>query len=327
MTASRSGTVRRGFSLFGILLAALGTVLLLNTAGLIPFRIWSELVDYWPVLLVLVGVKLLLAPRAPLLGVGVAALIVLGAVTAAFITMPEQASREPLHVTYVEPLGNAEVLRLGMGFAAGTVKLSSDSSLVSSNSTLIAADFGNRPAEVIRDQLGRVTEIYLSEDGPGIEFTTGEGDGWEERLGPESNVVESTMSLGGLVDWSLLISPSVALELEIHAGAANLDLDLHDLNVRRIVVGAGATDIRIMLPVDAGRTSVEIAAGAADVEIVVPKGVAARIENEILLSSTQIDSDRFLETYDGSHESLDYSTANNRVDIEIEGFAANVTVS
>ena len=326
MTDLRSQAVRRGFSLFGVLLVALGIVLLLNTLGVLPFRIWLELVDYWPVLLVLVGVKMLLAPRAPLLGIGVAALIVSGAVAAAFVTMPDYRAEAPVHVTYMEPLGDTEVLRLGMGFAGGAVELSSDSSVATSDSALMAADFGNRPAEVIRDKTGRLTEIYLSAGSPGFSITTDDGKAWDVQ-GPHSDVFYPELNVGGLVDWRLKISPHVALELEIHAGAADLDLDLQELNVRKVAVGAGASDIRILLPANAGRTSVEIAAGAADVEIVVPEGVAARIENDILLSSTQIDSDRFVETYDGFHQSPDYSTASNRVDIEIEGFAADVTVS
>ena len=326
MASSRSESARRGFSLFGILLVALGTVLLLNTVGILPFRIWRELADYWPVLLVLVGVKVLLAPRAPLLGIGVVALIVSGVVAAAFVTVPEYRNDEPPHVTYVEPLGNTEILRLGMGFAGGTVELTSDSSTASSVPTLIAADFGNRPAEVIRDQSGRVTDIYLSTSGLDVAVTIDDGKSWDVQ-GPDLNEFNPGLSVGGFVDWRLMISPDVALELEINAGAADLDLDLQDLNVRKVVVGAGASDIRILLPANAGRTSVEIAAGAADVEIVVPDGVAARIENEIVLSSTHIDSDRFFETFDGFHQSPDYSTASNRVDIEIEGFAADVTIS
>ena len=326
MTSSSSETVRRGFSLFGVLLVALGIVLLLNTAGLLSYRIWPELVNYWPVLLVLVGVKMLLAPRAPLLGIGVAALIVFGTVTAAVVALPEQPPSEPRHVTYFEPLGDTEVLRLGMGFAGGTVELASHSSESAPQDVLMAADFGNRSAEVIRDQSGGVTEIYLSSSGPSLSITIDDVTEWDVQ-GPEWNASDPGLHVGGLVDWRLMISPEVALELEINAGAADLDLDLHDLNVSRVVVGAGASDVRIFLPESAGKTSVEIAAGVANVEIVVPEGVAARIENEILMSSTRIDAGRFFKTDDGLHESPDYATAGNRVDIEIEGFAADVTVS
>ena len=124
----------------------------------------------------------------------------------------------------------------------------------------------------------------------------------------------------------MMISPDVAVELEINAGAADLDLDLQALNVRRLIVGSGASDIRILLPVDAGQTHVVIESGATDVEIVVPHGVAARIVNEAFLSSTQIDSTRFFETDDG-HQSPDYYNAENRVSIEIDAVAADITIS
>ena len=124
----------------------------------------------------------------------------------------------------------------------------------------------------------------------------------------------------------MMVSPNVAIELEINAGAADLDLDLQDLNVRKLTVGAGASYIRILLPIDAGQTHVVIASGATDVEIVVPQGVAATIVNEAFLSSTQIDSTRFFETDDG-HQSPDYFNAENRVSIEIDAVAADITIS
>ena len=113
-----------------------------------------------------------------------------------------------------------------------------------------------------------------------------------------------------------MVSPDVALDLDIRAGAADLDLDLTHLNVRRVFVGAGASHVRIRLP-DSGKTLVEIEAGAADIQITVPQGVAARIDNDSFLNSTSIDSGRFPKS-DGEHRSPDYFTAEDRVDIDIE---------
>ena len=157
---------------------------------------------------------------------------------------------------------------------------------------------------------GRFSKIYLSTDG----FSSGllqmmRRDGY---------------TLTGLADWELMVSPEVALDLDIRAGAADLDLDLTHLNVRRVFVGAGASEIRIRLP-ESGWTQVEIEAGAADIAITVPRGVAARIENDSFLNFTSIDSTRFPKL-DGEHRSPDYFTAENRVDIEIGAGAASVTV-
>ena len=78
MTAPIKAKSRRGFSLFGLLLVTLGVVLLLNTTGVLPFGIWLELVDFWPVLLVLVGIKMIVAPRAPVVCAGAVVLILAG---------------------------------------------------------------------------------------------------------------------------------------------------------------------------------------------------------------------------------------------------------
>ena len=45
---------------WGILLLFTGIVLLLNSLGIFPWEIWNEIFKFWPVLLVLAGIKILL---------------------------------------------------------------------------------------------------------------------------------------------------------------------------------------------------------------------------------------------------------------------------
>ena len=307
MSGDASTKYRRpGFSLFGLLLVAFGALLLLTVTGVAGLGVWFELARYWPVLLILIGLKLILAPRAPLVGMAVVSLAVVATIVAAWIPLSIERSDDLVHIAYWTPLENTETLELGMGFTSGRVTLRSDASA----DRLFAADFNKRPAEVIHDHSGRFSKIYLSTDGFSVEYSDDDGtDGY---------------TLTGFADWDLMVSPDVALDLEILAGAAYLDLDLTNLNVRRVFVGAGASQVRIRLP-DAGRTRVEIEVGAADIEITVPRGVAARIANDSFLNFTSIDSDRFPKS-GGEHRSPDYSTAENRVDIEIGAGAASVTV-
>ena len=248
---------------------------------------------------------MILAPRAPLVGVVVVSIALAATIVAAWVPLSIERRDEAPRIAYSTPLENTETFELGMGFTGGHVTLRSDPS----GERLFAADFNNRPAEVIHDHTGRFSKIYLSTDGFSVDYSNDEGDSY---------------TLTGLADWELMVSPEVALDLDIRAGAAELDLDLTHLNVRRVFVGAGASQIRIRLP-DAGRTHVEIEAGAADIEITVPQGVAARIDNDSFLNSTSIDSGRFPKS-GGEHRSPDYSTAENRVDIEIGAGAASVTV-
>ena len=298
---------RRGFSLLGLLLVGFGTLLLLTVSGVAGLGIWFELVSYWPVLLILVGIKMILAPRAPLVGMALVSLMMVATIVAAWVPLNVERRDEAPRIAYSTPLENTETLELGMGFISGSVTLRSDIS----DDRLFAADFNGRPADVIRDHYGRFSKIYLSTDGFSIDHSDDGGmDGY---------------TLTGLADWDLMVSPDVALDLDIRAGAADIDLDLTHLNVRRVFVGAGASQVRIRLP-DTGRTHVEIEAGAADIEITVPQGVAARIDNDSFLKSTSIDSRRFPKLGGGEHRSPDYNTAEDRADIEIGAGASSVTI-
>ena len=307
MSGDASTKYRRpGFSLFGLLLVAFGALLLLTVTGVAGLGVWFELARYWPVLLILIGIKIILAPRAPLVGVVVVSIALAATIVAAWVPLSIERRDEAPRIAYSTPLENTETFELGMGFTSGRVTLRSDPS----GERLFAADFNGRPAEVIHDHSGRFSKIYLSTDGFSVSYSVDDGtDGY---------------TLAGLADWDLMVSPDVALDLDIRAGAADLDLDLTHLNVRRVFVGAGASQIRLRLS-DTGRTHIEIEAGAADVEISVPQGVAARIDNDSFLNSTIVDSDRFPES-NGEYRSPDYFTAENRVSIEIGAGAASVTV-
>ena len=121
------------------------------------------------------------------------------------------------------------------------------------------------------------------------------------------------------------MSPDVEVDIEISAGATDLDLYLRDLNVRELAIEAGASDIRIRLPADAGQTYVDIAAGAVKVELLAPDNVAVHIDIASPLGSARIDPARFTESGDNVYQSANYFEAQNRVWVDIEALSANVT--
>ncbi|MXW28917.1 MAG: hypothetical protein F4Z80_08650 [Chloroflexi bacterium] len=116
------------------------------------------------------------------------------------------------------------------------------------------------------------------------------------------------------------------MEVDIDSMAAGWDLDLRNVNVRRLSVEGAVVDLKIQLPISAGETQVDVAAGVANVELVVPGGVSANIEIDSPLGSTQVDPNRFVETQEG-FRSIRYSETGHRVDIDVEALSANVTVN
>lgn len=121
------------------------------------------------------------------------------------------------------------------------------------------------------------------------------------------------------------MSPDVEVDISISAGATDLDLDLRSLNVRELDIEAGASDIRVLLPADAGQTYVDIAAGAVKVELLAPDNVGVHIDIASPLGSARIDPARFTESGDNVYQSANYSEAQNRVWVDIEALSANVT--
>lgn len=314
MASVSTGRRRGGSVLIGLLLVALGALLLLSTTGAVSFGIWLELMDYWPALLLLVGTEIILARRALLIRAGVIAATLAVVVAAAYFSMPEYDPPEPLRAGYAEPLGDAQRLHLSMAFIGGDVELASDTAGSQSAARLLAADFGSRPSRIIRDQSNGDVEFYLASSGPFLKHSS--YDGYARRV---SFPV-------GFADWKLELSPNVKSDIEISAGATDLDLDLRELNVRSLDIEAGASDIRVQLPANAGQTYVDIGAGAADIELLVPDNVAAHIDIASPLGSAWVNPARFMEIEDGVYQSANYFGTRNRVWVDIEALSANVTV-
>lgn len=127
--------------------------------------------------------------------------------------------------------------------------------------------------------------------------------------------------------WQFKLTEGIPLSLEVSAGAASMDFDLTNLQVKLFKLETGASKTTLKLPVSAGVTVVEIEGGAAAFEVMVPQGVAARISLEGGASSVNIDENRFPRQAGGYYQSPDYATAVNRAEISIEGGASSINVA
>jgi hypothetical protein len=127
------------------------------------------------------------------------------------------------------------------------------------------------------------------------------------------------------LDWSLGLNRNLPLALDVHSGASEAHIDLHDLRVTDLRFHSGASATDLILPANAGLTRVEIEVGAASVNISVPDGVAARIRTSGGLSSISVDTQRFPRT-DKVYQSPDYETAVNKVDLRLEVGVGSITL-
>lgn len=125
--------------------------------------------------------------------------------------------------------------------------------------------------------------------------------------------------------WDVGLTGEVPLNLRLDVGAYRGTIDLSDLRVTTLELHTGASETRIRLPRAGGSTSVRAEAGAAALTIEVPVGVAGRIRARMALGSVDVDPARFPRIGD-LYQSVDYATAANRVDIDVEGGVGSLRV-
>ena len=327
MSSATSARKRRGSILLGLLLVALGVLLLLTTIDVVGIGLWLELVNYWPVLLVLIGVEIILAHRFQLLRAAIIVATIAVVIVAAYLSVPDYNPDEPLHATYVEPFGDVETIRLNTEFIAGSLQISSETPAARPSTGLLAVDFKGRPARVARELSNGELTVRLASSGPDLSYSSEVTHSYDDGKTVSSTTTSSRTNIPvGFADWRLTVSPDVELHIDIASGASDLDLDLRNLNVRKLLIEAGAADIRVLLPTNAGETHVDIGAAAADIELIVPQSVAARIQIAAPIRSFSFDPIRFTDTNDG-FESPNYHNAKNRTNITIEALFADISMN
>jgi hypothetical protein len=126
-------------------------------------------------------------------------------------------------------------------------------------------------------------------------------------------------------EWTFSLTGEIPLELDVDTGASEASLDLEDLKVTDLRLDTGASSTEITLPAKASFTKVEIDAGVASVRIQIPSGVAARIKTEGGLVGVDVDQSRFPRE-GGLYQSVDYETAKNKADIDIDIGAGSISV-
>lgn len=198
--------------------------------------------------------------------------------------------------------------------------------LESYSSASINCDYG--AGKLTIDSGAGSATLLTGEFAGGVEYyVKGQGDQVQVRMKPPSpqfaQFFMPWMWTGR--NWEIELNDQVPLSLDIDSGASDVYLDLSDLQVTDLDVDTGASSAEIILPEEAGFTSVDIAGGAASLVVRVPQDVAARIKLTSGMTSTKIDTKRFPRV-GGFYQSSDYDTAENKTDIRINMGAASIEV-
>ena len=286
-----------GVPIWGILLLFLGVVFLLQTLDVLPWGLWGTLWRFWPVLIIIIGLGILLRHY----NVWLVSLLILAMLGACLgVAIGQYGAPPPAGAatkSYSEPLGDIERVRIEVDFNAGSLNISS--------LPLGSPNFVEVDSEVRNSNEGMVADFHL-QDGEGrLYLSTEQGE------------------VG--IRCDIRLTRSTPLTLEVKSAASNTEFNLSRLKVTELYLDVDAGSCKVMMPSSAGTTRAYIKTDVANVEVTIPEGVAARIQAEIDLSDLDVDESRFPKQGD-YYISDNFDSTENRIELEIDCDVGRVQV-
>jgi len=248
-----------------LLLILVGGALLLNQLGIWHLD-WSAIWRYWPAVLILIGIEILLGRTR----LGNALTLLIGAavvVAVLFYTPVASFEAERATETYAYPLTGAETATIHLGVSVGSIHLYALEDL----DNLLEAEVSHDP------ERARIVEKY-------------------DLMGDEARVTLKTTGTGAssigrnqLQEWRVGLSPAVPIRLHFDGGANEADLDLTGLTLSRLDVNVGVGDATVRLS-EVGTYDAALDGGVGLLTLVVPSEAEARIRVDGALGAIDVAS-------------------------------------
>lgn len=290
---------RKPRNLAPVILIVAGILLLMgNFVDFLFIDVWGFLANFWPFLLIAVGVDLLLRGRHRR-SVIIATLIAAVAVWAfGDVRTASGGSPQPVSAT----LDGARDARVTI--STGIARLDLEGGL--STDELIAGS-------VLADSAARIDQD-VRRSGSTIEYTL------------RSDSRTFVFPFGGRPeprDWDLRLTDRIPVDLHLNTGVGDARLDLSRVQLSALEVDTGVGDADITLPAS-GDYRARIDGGVGDVTLRIPRQAAARIQVDSGLGRVNVSGN--YEVRGDTYVSPDFSSASNRVDVFIDGGVGSISV-
>lgn len=280
--------------------------------------IWiGDLYDYWPLLLVLIGLAVMIKNDAVKNVLSGAGGVFLGLIVFSVVTQPSWNCHGPgpwnwsnntdndkdwgdRVENYMEPYDSTiEYVDFSFTGGAGEFKLSGDTQHLFS----LVSRGAERSMTVSIDKQDSLATADIRMENYKFDF--------------DEDHPHSRMNLG--------LHPDPVYNLTFKMGAAEADFDFSGLKVDKLELETGASDTEIRLdePPD-NETVVYIEVGAAALVLELPGSVGAQIDSEAALSAT--DYDGFEEKENGFWQTPDFDSSEKRILINISSGISSLEI-
>lgn len=298
----RIGTMKAGRILFGIIIVLFGLIFLLNNMGILPWDFWPQLIQLWPVLLIVIGLRIAF-PRGPLAllsGLVLILAVILALIYAQDLDMAGVKRISGDFEQILDRTVSEGVFSFRFGASNIDIQSVNDDSPATIGSLLYHIEYS-----VIADRRP-IIGYRVAGNRVYVDFEYGQKSVWivSEKLfqGKTGNNVDIWLHRG--VEW----------ELNFDVGASRINADLSRLPVSKLRISSGAGDIDIKLGSIIKHSEVSVSTGASDVRISVPLNTGVKVVVSSPLSSSNLKYLDFVQR-DGAYYSPDYNQAEQTVDI------------
>lgn len=296
----------------GLFLIILGVVFFLNTYGFLPWGFWVNIIDLWPLILIIAGIALFFNKRVPFSAVLVVFLLALVGYSF-FQGVPNTGngvSRGPLQE------GASKVMELTAPFEKGvkTSELNLNLGGAQVNVNGVKSESGQQPSLLTGTYHWNNRFNYGSEP----EFSqvrNGETHRIKFNSEKKPSSGDSSLDLG--------LSDQVEYDMEINAGAVRGTLDFSQLRVKKLDMSTGASDIELRFGDTGIHTKVDLSTGASKITLVVPENVGLKIHLSGIASNTNFTGDGLFLS-DKEWASPNYNSAKTTIEMDISMAAGKV---
>ncbi len=301
-----------GRLLTGLTLVVIGALLLMNTTGNLPWTLWQSALEFWPVLIIGLGLQVVLSKwRVPGLAIALLVMLILGAMNPH--TNGNLLRRFGFPVS--SPLKKTRELSIPMKPTVSGLDLNLEGAVLALQvSGVRGVDAGDLALRV---------DLQWNEDEPSVQ---GSAEG-QIRSMFVSAPVSPSFGDRGKQNWGFSVNSSLVTSLKVTGEVIDLDLDCNDLYVESLYVKAGVCDVSFDMGLSGQESKVVVDGGVGKMKLTVPERAGVRIA----ISSPSLVSHDFTTrglTKSGNVWSTpDYAAASTKLDLSVTAGVSKVQLT
>lgn len=304
----------------GIIFLFIGVILLLTKMDIIEFN-WFEVFRYWPLLIILVGVNILVPKKdiGYIISIGITS-IILAIYAYIGITTPNQSllSRIMNNKDFGIDIENEADFK-------GTSNVVSVRKTMHANHATANIDLGATQIKLKDTTESNLFEASNTSDKYFLSLNTTVNNDSITTLNLQGKAKKGIDSKGN--STLIKLNKNIIWDLNFNVGAIDMQGDLSNFKINSLTIDAGASNLDLKLGNPQMVSNINIDAGASSIQIALPKDAACQIITEMALSSIDADSSFIKGSDKGTLTSPNFENAKNKFKISIDGGITSVTVT